>query len=167
MVLYGTIRIIGDDISTAQIIAPEYRDDPATLAAHCLVAVNAGLAAQVVEGDVLMAGQGFGAGDDPESAVLALQALGFAAIIVDSAAPSFVEAAHAYGLPVLIAPHAVGALQAGSVARIDLLRGTITDRSSGIIYQVAPSPPAVVAAAQRAQLLFRMRRMVEEEGFDG
>ena len=168
MVLYGTTHRVGDNISTEQIIAPAYRDDdPAILAAHCLEAVDAMLAEHVREGDALLAGRGFGAGDDPESAVLALQALGIAAIIAASAAPSFTEMAHAFGLPVLIAPDAVSVIEAGTVARLDLERGTITDRTSNTVYYATPVPTDVVAAVQRAQLLNRMRRVVEEEGYDG
>jgi 3-isopropylmalate dehydratase small subunit len=168
MIHYGTTHRVGDAISTTHIIAPEHRaDDPATLAAHCLQAVDAGLSEQVADGDVLMAGHGFGAGDDAESAVLALQALGVAAIMAASAAPSFVDAAHAYGLPVIIAPAAVGGIEAASVVRIDFEHGTITDRANGTVYHAPLIPPDVVAAVQRAQLLQRMRRVVEEEGYDG
>lgn len=168
MILYGTTHRVGNNVSSAQIIAPAHRDDdPAILAAHCLEAVNADLAEHVREGDVLVAGSEFGAGDDPERAVLALQALGIAAIIATSAAPSFVNVAHAYGLPVLVAPEAVSAIEAGAVVRLDLERGTITNRANNAIYQAQPVPAAVVAAAQRAQLLSRMRRVVEEEGYDG
>lgn len=168
MILYGTTHRVGNTISTAQIIAPEHHDaDPATLAAHCLAEVDAYLAEHVAEGDVLMAGHGFGAGDDPEQAVLALQALGVAAIIAASAAPTFVDAAHAYGLPVIIAPEAAHTIAAGSVVRLDLEHGTIHDRTCGTVYHAPPSPPEVVAAVRRAQLLQRMRRVVEEEGYDG
>ncbi len=167
MVLYGITHRVGDNISTAQIIDPAHNDDPAILAAHCLEAVDATLAEHVREGDILMAGSGFGAGDDPESAVLALQALGIAAVVAASAAPSFTGVAHAYGLPVLIAPDATSVIEAGRVMRLDLAHGTITDRANGMVYHTLPIPTDVIAAVQRAQLLNRMRRVVEEEGYDG
>jgi 3-isopropylmalate/(R)-2-methylmalate dehydratase small subunit len=129
--------------------------------------VDPSIAEQAREGDLLLAGREFGAGDDPEQAVLALQALGFAAIICPSAAASFVEVAEVYGLPVLVCPAAAAGIAAGSVARLDLARGQIADRATGAVYQAAPCAPELVEAVRRAQLLTRMRRVVEEEGFDG
>ena len=100
-------------------------------------------------------------------AVLALQAVGFAAIICASADAGFVAAAEAYGLPVLSSPAAVAAITPGGVLRLDLAGGRITDRASGESYTVPPCAPTLVNMVRRAQLLSRMRRVVEEEGFDG
>ena len=168
MVLYGTTHRVGDAIGTAEIIAPEWRDagDPAVLAAHCLAGVAPEVAETAREGDVLLAGHGFGVGDDHDSAVLALQAAGFAAIVCASAGPGFAEVAAAYGLPVLESP-AAGAVGTGVVVRIDLARGQIVDRSSGATYSAPPAAPELIEAVRRAQLLARMRRIVGEEGFDG
>jgi 3-isopropylmalate/(R)-2-methylmalate dehydratase small subunit len=168
MVLYGTTHRVGDAITTDAIVAPGHRnDDPAWLAAHCLAGVDPAIAEQAVEGDVLLAGTGFGSGPEPEIAVLALQAAGFAAIVCASADAGFVAAAEAYGLPVLVCPAAVSGIAPGGVARLDLASGRIADRATGQVYQAPPCAPALVDAVRRAQLLARMRRVVEEEGFDG
>jgi 3-isopropylmalate/(R)-2-methylmalate dehydratase small subunit len=169
MILYGTTHRVGDGITTAAIIAPEHwaDPDPAWLAAHCLASVEPGIAEAVREGDVLLAGNDFGTGPDAEIAVLALQAAGFAAIVCPTAAPDFVAAAEAYGLPVIIGLAAVVAIAPGSVVRLDLAGGRITDRATGTSYPVPPCAPALVEKVRRAQLLNRMRRVVEEEGFDG
>lgn len=168
MVLYGTTHRVGDGISSADIIAPAYAEagDPALLAAHCLAGPSPALAEQAREGDILLAGRGFGHGPDPESATLALQALGLAAVLCAAADPGFVAAAAAYGLPVLVCPAAL-AIAPGSLVRLDLAAGTITDRSSGVLFQAQPASAELVEATRRAQLLARMRRVVEEEGFDG
>lgn len=167
MVLYGTTHRIGDGITTAHIIAPANRtDDPAQLAAHCLAAIDPSLAEHVAEGDMLLVGNDFGAGEDAEIAVLALQALGIAAIICSSAAPLFVAVAEPYGMPVLIVPNAAE-IPPGVTIRVDLERSAITDRTHGVQYQFEPCSPVLIAAVRRAQLLNRMRRVVEDEGFDG
>ena len=174
MILYGTTHCVGDGVTTDQIIAPEHRDagDPALLAAHCLADLAPAIAEAARAGDILLAGGDFGhdphpgPGDGTEAAVLALQALGFAAIICSGANPAFVEIAALYGLPVLICPEAA-TIVPGGVVRIDLAGGKITDRASGAVFQAQPSPPELVAAVRRAELLTRMRRVVEEEGFDG
>jgi 3-isopropylmalate/(R)-2-methylmalate dehydratase small subunit len=169
MILYGTTYRVGDGITTAAIIAPEHRadPDPAWLAAHCLAGVDPAIAEAVREGDVLLTGNDFGDGPDAEIAVLALQAAGFAAIICATAASNFVVAAEAYGLPVIISPATIVAIAPGSIVRLDLAGGRITDRATGESYQLPPCAPALVEKVRRAQLLNRMRRVVEEEGFDG
>ena len=169
MILYATTHRVGDAITTDDIIAPEWRasGDPAALAAHCLAGVAPEVAEWVREGDALLAGRDFGVGADPDAAALALQAAGFAAIVCGSADPGFVAAAADFGLPVLTCPAAVAAIAEGAVVRIDLQRGRIEDRASGALYDAPPSAPELIAAVRRAQLLARMRRVVEEEGFDG
>lgn len=168
MILYGTTHRVGDGLTTDDIIPPDQRgaDDPALLAAHCLSTIAPAIAEAAREGDVLLAGHGFGRGGDADIAVLALQALGFAAVICASADAEFAQTAAAYGLPVLISS-AASNITPGAIARIDLASGTITDRSSGAVYQTTPCSPELVATVRRAQLLARMRRVVEEEGFEG
>ncbi len=168
MILYGTIHHVGDSVTTDDIIPHELRGagDPALLAAHCLATLAPAIAEAAREGDVLLAGHNFGIGGDADAAVLALQALGFAAVICAGADAEFVETAAAYGLPVLISSAATS-MMPGTIVRIDLASGKITDRSNGAVFQTTPCPADLVATVRRAQLLVRMRRVVEEEGFDG
>ena len=168
MILYGVAHRVGDNIGTTAIIAPEQRGagDPALLAAYCLATVDPQIAEAAREGDVLLAGAHFGYGDAADSAVLALQAAGFAAVVAASADAGFAAAAAAYGLPVLICPAATG-VAAGSVVRLDLAGGTITDRATGAVFRTAACPRELIEAVRRTQLLARMRRVVEAEGFDG
>src|SRR5687768_3352766 len=99
MILYGTTHRVGDAITTDAIIAPEWRDagDPAVLAAHCLASADPGIAENVREGDLLLAGRSFGAGAAPDLAALALQAVGFVAIVCATADAGFAAAAGVYG----------------------------------------------------------------------
>ena len=168
MILYGTTHRVGDGVTTADIIAPHHRDDdPATLAAQCLTAIDPAIAGRARDGDILLAGREFGAGDHPDVAVLALQAAGFTAVICTSADASFATAAQHYGLPVLVCPDAVAAIAPGSIVRLDLARGRIEDRTHGHAYTTTPCSPELLTAVRQAHLLARMRRVVEEEGFDG
>lgn len=169
MVLYATTHRVGDGITTEQIIASEHRDvdDPAVLAAECLATVDPQLAEQVRDGDVLITGPDFGFGNYPEQAVLALQALGFVALICASVASTFEETATNYGLPILISPKASDTLVPGQVARLDLARGTIKPHHADTTFEAPPCTPEMIATVQRMQLLKRMRDVVEEEGFDG
>lgn len=168
MVLSGHTFRVGDDIGAAMILAPEHwpADDPALLAAACLAGVDPAIAEQVREGDILLAGKRFGGDTGQEQAVLALLAAGFVAIVCVSADGRFVDEAHAMGLPVL--QHSLAhALPAGDVLRIDLATGGVEAREAGLRLETEPVAPAIVAAVRQAQLLSRMRRVVEDEGFDG
>lgn len=167
MLLYGFAHRLGDAVTTEQIIAPEHReDDPAALAAHCLEPLDPALPERVRPGDFLLAGRGFGAGADPETAALALQALGVAAVLCVSAQPGFVAAAEPLGLPVLAAPAAAAGLPEGALVRLDLAQRRAGARG-GPHFPLPACPPALLTALARAQLLARMRQIVEEEGFDG
>jgi 3-isopropylmalate/(R)-2-methylmalate dehydratase small subunit len=168
MVLYGTTYVVGDTIGTDAILAPDYHtDDPADLAAQCLTRVDPHIAELVRPGDILLAGQNFGHGPHPEPAILALQAVSFSVVICASAAPDFVRVAQIYGLPVLICPAAIPTIAAGSVVRVDLATGQITDRTTGAIFTTPPCSTALLVAVRQTQLLNRMRQVVADEGFDG
>jgi 3-isopropylmalate/(R)-2-methylmalate dehydratase small subunit len=168
MILYAHARRVAGPITTDAIIAPAARaeGDPATLAALCLAEVDVSLGERAREGDVLVADAGFGAGAEPELAALALQAAGFAAVLCQSAAPTFVEAAHAVALPVIETPD-VARLLDGALIRLDLAAGRIELHATGERFPIPPPPAAVLAAFQRTQMLTHMRRVVEDEGFDG
>lgn len=169
MILYGTTHRVGDRVTVDDIIAAEHRDadDPAVLAAYCLAAVDPTIAERARDGGVLLAGRDFGAGEPGDPAALALLAAGFTAVICSSAAPPFAETAQVYGLPVLVCSAAVEAIAAGNVVRLDLASGRIEDRATGIVYTAPPCAPELIDAVRRSELLARMRRVVEEEGFDG
>lgn len=167
MILYGNAHRVGDDITTRAIIAPEHGDDPATLAAFCLADVAPDIAEHVRDGDILLAGRGFGVGDAPEIAVLALQAAGFAAIICIDCDPVFADLAASYGLPVVTCPAAVAAIASNQQLRLDLARGILDDRTTRAHYRFPPCAPALLDTLRRHMLLAQMRHVVEEEGFDG
>ncbi len=168
MILYAKSHCISDAVTTDDIIAPQWHNgDPAILAAYCLASRYPVITELVREGDALLAGHAFGTGPDPEPAVLALQAAGFALIICESAEPAFVAVAHAYGLPVLVCPDVVAHIQPGALLRVDLEAGTIIDRSNAIMYPTPACPPDLLATVRRLHLLNRMRRVVEDEEYDG
>lgn len=167
MILTGYTHRITVPITSDLVIAPEYvaSGDPAELAAHCLEAVAPDFADAVRDGDILVVAAHVGASGDTESAVLALQAVGISAVLCVAADEAFVEFAQRYGMPVLICPDAANAVPDGVLLRIDLARGAIEERTNGTRWQCPPAPPTVLEATRRSQLLGRMRRVVEDEGY--
>lgn len=167
MILIGYARRVEHDLSPDDIIAPDVAasGDPALLAAHCLENIDSALAELVREGDLLIVNGRMREGGDPEAAVLALQALGIAAVVCTDAAEPFVRLAGQFGMPLLVQVEAAAAVPAQSSVRLDLARGRIEDQASGTIWWCTPCTPATVEAVRRVQLLARMRRVVEDEGF--
>jgi len=62
-------------------------------------------------------------------------------------------------------PQQAPALTAGTLLRLDLERGQLGNQTAGTSWPCAPCAPDQLAATRRAQLLARMRRVVEDEGF--
>ncbi|NJO07602.1 MAG: hypothetical protein HC876_19965 [Chloroflexaceae bacterium] len=97
MVLAGYVRRLARTVRLDAIIDPAHAasDDPAVLAAHCLEAIDPTLSATIREGDMLLVRDitfppsSSTAADEPHTttAVLALQALGIAAVICTTAPP--------------------------------------------------------------------------------
>lgn len=165
MVLTGYARTVTGDLTPELIIAAAVAaaGDPALLAAHCLAAVDPTFADLVREGDMLVLRGSLAGGAGAESAVVALQAVGLAAVVADTVAPDLADLGLLYGLPLLAVPAATPQIAAGSLLRVDLARGRLDENGQGWAFP-AP-PPDAVAAVRRAQLLARMRRVVEDEGF--
>lgn len=165
MVIAGHARRVVAEVAPADIVAAEAAasGDPALLAAACLAGVDPGFAERVGEGDVLVLAGALLPGPGAEAAVIALQAAGLAAVVCAAAAPELAEVGAVYGLPVVAAPGAPEAIAEGAVVRLDLERGRL--EAEGRSWVFAPLAPEAVAAARRAQLLARMRRVVEDEGY--
>lgn len=165
MVLTGYVRRVAGDLAPAQVLDPAIAasGDPAELAAACLAAVDPALAERAREGDVLIVDGSLAGGNGAEAAVIALQAVGFAAVVCYDAAPELRELGAIYGLPLLVAPEAASSLGENELLRIDLERGRIEAGGRG--WAAPPLDAAALAAVRRGQLLARMRRVVEDEGF--
>ena len=166
MILTGYARCVDAHLSPAALINPasvEDGGDPALLAAACLAEVDQDFALRVREGDMLVINGVLGGSGDCELAIVALQAVGIAAIICQQVATEMVVVAERYGLPIMSAPAAVPLLDEGTLLRLDLEHGVV--EGGGARWEVAPLAKPTLEMVRRVQLLSRMRRVVEEEGF--
>ena len=148
--LRGRVHRYGDDIDTDVIIPARYCATTRVeeLAPHALADLDPGFAARVRPGDLLVAGRNFGCGSSRETAPLALQGAGVAAVVASSFARIFYRNAVNVGLPILECPAAVAAARDGDVLTIDLASGVITAQD-GASFTAAPFPPlmrAIIAA---------------------
>jgi 3-isopropylmalate/(R)-2-methylmalate dehydratase small subunit len=98
--------VYGDNIDTDRIIPGKYTKtlDMTTLAEHCLEDLDPSFAAQVKDGDIVVAGKNFGCGSSREQAPLALLQCGVGLLIAKDFARIFYRNAINVGLSILEVP---------------------------------------------------------------
>ncbi|MGD9559238.1 MAG: aconitase/3-isopropylmalate dehydratase large subunit family protein [Oscillospiraceae bacterium] len=117
----------GDDVDTDQIIASQYIILPSIdeMKAHTFESLDAGFAAAVAPGDVVVAGMNFGCGSSREQAPAVLKALGVRAVVAGSFARIFYRNAINIGLPVIVCAALADAVHTGDAVEVDLEGGQL------------------------------------------
>ena len=125
------IWLLGDDIDT-DVLAPGafMKGSIEELSKHCLEAVEPGFAENVKTGDVIVAGQNFGAGSSREQAALVLKLLGIEAIIARSFGGIFFRNAFNIALP-LFTVKSIQGISAGDQLTIDIETSQILNQNTG------------------------------------
>jgi 3-isopropylmalate/(R)-2-methylmalate dehydratase small subunit len=136
----GRAWTFGDNIDTDVLAPGVYMKLPIEEAAlHCLESIDAGFAAGVQAGDVVVGGANFGLGSSREQAPQALKMLGVGAILAKSFARIFYRNAVNLGLPALFFPQA-DEIAAGDRLEVHLARGEVRNLTTAAIYAVDPIP---------------------------
>ena len=145
MKVSGKTHKYGDNVDTDVIIPARYLNTPDAqeLAKHCMEDIDAGFAARVRPGEIMVAGRNFGCGSSREHAPLAIKACGVACVIAATFARIFYRNALNIGLPILECPEAAAAIKAGDTVSVDFDTGVITDETTGRTFQAAPFPPFI------------------------
>ena len=143
MKVSGKTHKYGDNVDTDVIIPARYLNTPDAqeLAKHCMEDIDAGFAARVRPGEIMVAGRNFGCGSSREHAPLAIKACGVACVIAATFARIFYRNALNIGLPILECPEAAAAIKAGDTVSVDFDTGVITDETTGKSFQGEPFPP--------------------------
>lgn len=155
MRLSGKVFKYGDNVDTDVIIPARYLNssDPEELARHCMEDIDAGFAASVSEGDIIVGGKNFGCGSSREHAPLAIKAAGVSCVIADTFARIFYRNAINIGLPIIECPEAAAAIEPGDTVEVDLDTGTVTDVTTGCSYEGQPFPPFMQSIIQAGGLV--------------
>jgi len=100
----GRVLILGDHISTDQIISTKYMllNSNSEMAKHAFEAISEDFSSKVNGGDIIVAGFNFGCGSAREQAPEVLKELGIGAIIAKSFNSTFYRNAINIGLPAFI-----------------------------------------------------------------
>ena len=114
------VWLLGNDIDT-DVLAPGafMKGSIEELSKHCLEAIEPGFAEKVKTGDVIVAGQNFGAGSSREQAALVLKLLGIEAIIAQSFGGIFFRNAFNIALP-LFTVKSIQGISAGDQLTINI-----------------------------------------------
>jgi 3-isopropylmalate dehydratase small subunit len=99
----GRAIVLGDNVDTDQIIPAKYLNtsEPDKLAPHFMENEYPDLAANIMKGDIIVAGKNFGSGSSREHAVITIKGLGISCIIAESFARIFFRNAINTGIPVI------------------------------------------------------------------
>ena len=143
MKVSGKTHKYGDNVDTDVIIPARYLNTPDAqeLAKHCMEDIDAGFAARVRPGEIMVAGRNFGCGSSREHAPLAIKACGVACVIAATFERIFYRNALNIGLPILECPEAAAAIKAGDTVSVDFDTGVITDETTGQTFRGEPFPP--------------------------
>ncbi len=139
----GKVFRYGDNVDTDVIIPARYLNtsDHAELASHCMEDLDKSFVTEVEAGDIIVADRNFGCGSSREHAPIAIKESGISCVIARSFARIFYRNSINIGLPILECPEAVDAIKAGEVVRVDFSSGTITNTTTGEVFQSEPFPP--------------------------
>jgi 3-isopropylmalate/(R)-2-methylmalate dehydratase small subunit len=141
----GNAHRYGRDVDTDVIIPARYLNtsDPVELGKHCMEDLDAGFVQKVSPGDILVAEENFGCGSSREHAPISIKAAGVSVVIAKSFARIFYRNAINTGLPIMEAPEAVDGISDGDRVTVDADAGTITNESTGSVFQAQPFPPFI------------------------
>lgn len=153
----GKVWTLGDDIDTDIIIPTEYLalktiDD---MKQYGFSPLRPELAAQIGEGDILVAGKNFGCGSSREQAPEIIKALGIRCVIAKSFARIFFRNAINNGLLLIEQPDLYDGISEG-----DIITVTVNEHvdAGGRQYPIASLPDNLVEIIQAGGLVKAMRR---------
>jgi 3-isopropylmalate/(R)-2-methylmalate dehydratase small subunit len=154
----------GDNVNTDVIFPGKYTytvSDPAEMARHALEDLDPAFAGQVQSGDVVVAGRNWGCGSSREQAVTCLKTAGVGAVIAASFARIYYRNAINAGLPAIVCPAAVAAIEAGQSVEVDLPGARIVCPAG--IFAFQPFPPSVQQILNAGGLIAHLKQTLERE----
>ncbi|MEN8223585.1 MAG: 3-isopropylmalate dehydratase small subunit [Acidobacteriota bacterium] len=150
----GKVWKYGDNINTDVIFPGKYtyqKMEPEEMAKHALEDLDPEFVNKVNDGDILVAGKNFGMGSSREQAAVAIKYAGIRVIIARSFSRIYFRNAINAGMPAIIAPEAVDAINEGDKVTIDMENGKII--TPGKEFSFPPYPTTVMNILQKGGLI--------------
>lgn len=154
MKIQGRVWKYGDNVNTDVIFPGKYTytlTDRSEIAKHALEDLDPTFAAGVQPGDIIVAGRNWGCGSSREQAATCLVYKGVGALIAESFSRIFYRNALNYGLPAIVCPAAVQAIDAGEVVAVDLERQLI--RCAAGEFAFPPFSPSILGIIEAGGLI--------------
>jgi 3-isopropylmalate dehydratase small subunit len=154
----GTAHVYGNNIDTDRIIPGKYTKtlDLSTLAEHVMEDLDSDFSKKFSLGDMVVAGDNFGCGSSREQAPVALKVAGVSVVIARYFARIFFRNAINIGLPVLEIPdHDIAS---GDTLEADLLRGIVTNITTGKTYTATKLPPFMLDILNEGGLVSYLKK---------
>ena len=140
----GTAYVFGDEVNTDVITPSDYFGESIeVMAEHVFEPERPDFAAEIDDGDFVVAGEHFGSGSSRESAPAAIQAAGLGAVVAESFSRIFYRNAIAIGLPAVTCPGVTDLFTEGDEAEIDLDAGVVRNLTTGEELDAEPLPAAI------------------------
>lgn len=137
MIKTGKAWVYQDNVDTDVIIPARYLNtsEPEELAKHCMEDIDKNFATEVIEGDVIIAGENFGCGSSREHAPIAIKASGVSVVIAKSFARIFFRNSINIGLVILKNDKLPDEVAKGDKIEVDIENGKIKNLTTGKEYQ--------------------------------
>ena len=145
MILKGRVWKFGDSISTDLICPGRYfhlRSNLQELAKHTLEDADPEFTKKMHKGDFVVGGNNFGLGSSREHAPTIIKLSGVSAVLAKSFARIFYRNAINVGLPLLECD--TDKIDAGDELEVNLLTGSIKDKTNGVELTAPPLPQAML-----------------------
>lgn len=153
----GRIWVLGEDVDTDIIYPGKYLPilDPVDMARHALEGIDVDFPKKIQQGDIIVAGKGFGCGSSREQAATCLKMAGIGAIVAGSFARIFFRNAINQGLPIVQA-NILPFVKTGDIIEIDFIRSEV--KHVQIITSFPPLDPSVQAILNEGGLIAAVRK---------
>lgn len=133
----GNAYKFGNNVDTDQIFPGRYLEltDPEKIKLHAMEGADPTFAHRFQPGGIIVGGSNFGCGSSREHAVIALKAIGVAAIVAESFARIFFRNGINLGLPMVICKGIQSAVDEGDLLEVNLEQGVISNLTKHQTYQ--------------------------------
>lgn len=117
----GRAFVFGDEINTDYIAPAGFSEE--NLVENLMKPIRPGFHEEIEEGDIIVAGEHFGSGSSRETAPMAIQEAGIAAVVAESFSRLYYRNSVNIGLPALTIPNVTDAVSEGDILEIDMDAG--------------------------------------------
>lgn len=154
----GTAYVFGDEVNTDVITPSDYFGEGIeVMAEHVFEPERPGFAAEIEDGDLIVAGDHFGSGSSRESAPAAIQAAGIGAVIAESFSRIFYRNSIAIGLPALTCPGIAAGVSEGDELEVDFDAGVVRNLTAGGEFAFEPLPAEIQSVFDAGGLIAHYR----------